>query len=101
MEAGGIEMPDAFAYRGQRLVVERREGQSPAREERLIRPRNQFALEIDHFAACVRDGRVPHTPGEEGLQDQIIMEAIYRSAAERVPVRLEQPAKPPRGPEPA
>ncbi|MDB5372999.1 MAG: oxidoreductase [Belnapia sp.] len=101
MAAGGIEMPDAFAYRGQRLIVERREGQSPAREERLIRPRNQFALEIDHFAACVRDGRIPHTPGEEGLQDQLIMEAIYRSAAERVPVRLDQPPRPPRGPEPA
>lgn len=44
---------------------------------------------------------MPHTPGEEGLQDQIIMEAIYRSAAARVPVLLEQPARPPRGPEPA
>ncbi len=51
-------------------------------------PNNQFALEIDHMAECVRSGRVPRTPGEEGLQDQRLMEVIYASAREGRPVRL-------------
>ncbi len=98
-EAGTVEMPDAFSYRGQRMFVSRRDGAVPARIERIIRPRNQFALEIDHFAQCVKHDRRPHTPGEEGLADQLIMEAIYRAAASN---RLEEltPASVTRGPEP-
>lgn len=99
-EAGGIEMPDAFAYRGQRLFVGRKSGGLPVREERRVTPRNQFALEIDHFARCIREGVRPHTPGEEGLQDQLLMEAIYRAASERRPVALAPPPAPTRGPEP-
>ena len=101
LEKGGIDMPDAFSYRNHRLLVDRREGKVPARDERIIRPRNQFALEIDHFAGCIRENRQPHTPGEEGLQDQLVTEAIYRSAAEHRPVALEQPLAPTRGPMPA
>ena len=51
--------------------------------------RNQFSLEIDHFAECVRSGAQPRTPGEEGLQDQLLMAAIYESARTGRPVRLE------------
>ena len=100
-ERGSLEMPHAFAYEGQRLVVQRRAGEVGAEEERIIKPRNQFAQEIDHFAACVRTGRQPHTPGEEGRQDQALMEALYRSAREGKPVRLEPPQGPTRGPDPA
>ncbi|MBL6078616.1 Gfo/Idh/MocA family oxidoreductase [Belnapia sp. T18] len=100
-ERGSIEMPHAFAYQGQRLVVQRRVGEVGAEEERIIKPKNQFAQEIDHFAACVRDGRKPHTPGEEGVQDQALMEALYRSAKEGKPMRLEPPPGPTRGPDPA
>lgn len=39
------------------------------------------------------------TPGEEGLQDQRIIEAIYESARTRRPVKLAPPGKT-RGPEP-
>ena len=81
-EGGTVEMPDAFSYRGQRLIVARRDGAVPTRNERTIRPRNQFALEIDHFAQCVAQDRRPLTPGEEGLADQLLMEAIYRAAAD-------------------
>ncbi|SDB67034.1 Gfo/Idh/MocA family protein [Belnapia rosea] len=100
-ERGSIEMPHAFDYQGQRLVVQRRVGQVAAEEERIVKPKNQFAQEIDHFAGCVRAGRQPHTPGEEGVQDQALMEALYRSAAEGRPVRMEPPPEPTRGPDPA
>jgi predicted dehydrogenase len=43
---------------------------------------------MDHMAECVRDNKKPCTPGEEGLQDQRIMEAIYQSAKENKPVKL-------------
>lgn len=51
---------------------------------------DQFALEIDHFSSCILQQRQPFTPGEEGLQDQRIMAAIYRSAREGKPVGLER-----------
>ncbi|AGP38864.1 hypothetical protein SCE1572_32880 [Sorangium cellulosum So0157-2] len=35
------------------------------------------------------DDRQPHTPGEEGLQDMRLIEAIYASAREGRPVKLE------------
>jgi predicted dehydrogenase len=42
---------------------------------------NHFAAEMDDFAQCIREGRASIVPGEEGLQDLRIIEAIYRSAA--------------------
>jgi predicted dehydrogenase len=41
---------------------------------------DQFAAEMDDFAACVRDGRPTRVPGEEGLRDMRIIEALYRAA---------------------
>ncbi len=35
---------------------------------------------MDDFAACVRDGRPTRVPGEEGLRDVRIIEALYRAA---------------------
>ncbi|MGY2893929.1 Gfo/Idh/MocA family oxidoreductase [Deinococcus sp. UYEF24] len=58
--------------------------------ELLIKEVDQFALELDHFSRCVASGEQPYTPGEEGLQDQRIMEAIYTSAREGRPVPLER-----------
>lgn len=52
-------------------------------------PRDQFALEVDHFADSVLTGRKPYTPGEEGVQDHVLMEAIYASSRRGRPVRLE------------
>jgi predicted dehydrogenase len=49
---------------------------------------DQFAAEIDDFAACVRDGKPTGVPGEEGLRDVRIIEALYRSAATGKDVRL-------------
>jgi predicted dehydrogenase len=36
----------------------------------------------------VINNKKPYTPGEEGLQDHIIMEAIYQSAREGKPVKI-------------
>jgi predicted dehydrogenase len=45
---------------------------------------------MDHMSACVWKDQTPFTPGEEGLQDMKIIEAIYRSANEGRPVQLEK-----------
>jgi predicted dehydrogenase len=42
---------------------------------------DQFAAEMDDFAICVRDGKPTSVPGEEGLRDVRIIDALYRSAA--------------------
>jgi predicted dehydrogenase len=99
-ERGTIEMPDAFSYHGQQMHVSHRDGGIAVRVQRKIEPKNQFALEIDHFSDCIRADRRPHTPGEEGAQDQALMAAIERSANEGRPVEMPRPAQPTRGPEP-
>jgi predicted dehydrogenase len=85
-----VDMPNAYKYRGQQVIVAENQGGDDARAELVIPEQNQFALEIDHMADCVINDRRPYTPGEEGLQDHRIMEALYRSARTGRPVRLER-----------
>ncbi|WP_037459419.1 Gfo/Idh/MocA family protein [Skermanella stibiiresistens] len=87
-EKGWINLENAFAYEGQELRVAHREGKAESIERLRLPQRNQFALEIDHMATCVKENRVPHTPGQEGLQDHIVMEALYESARTMAPVSL-------------
>jgi predicted dehydrogenase len=87
-ERGDLDLQNAFAYEGQRLVVSYPDGKAEARETRVLAQKNQFALEIDHMAECVLTDRRPRTPGEEGLQDHLLMEAIYESARTGAPVTL-------------
>ncbi len=79
-ETATVDMPEAYSYRGQSLVLTRREGDETARTELIIPEVNVFAAEIDHFADCLLTGRRPRTPGEEGVQDQVLMDALYASA---------------------
>jgi predicted dehydrogenase len=94
-----VELSPAFAYNGIELRSNRRMEDSNVLIEHGIEDANQFALEFDHMSLCVRNDVQPHTPGEEGLQDQRIIEAIYESARTGRPVKL-APAGPTRGPDP-
>ena len=49
---------------------------------------DHFAAEMDHMSDCVIANKQPLTPGEEGLRDLTIIEAIYRAAASREAVKL-------------
>jgi predicted dehydrogenase len=40
----------------------------------------QFARQVDHFSGCILQDRTPNTPGEDGLADQLAIEAVYKSA---------------------
>jgi predicted dehydrogenase len=87
-ETGSIEMDPAFSYHGLRQERTHAPGGKQLKEVPNDPQKDQFALEMDHMAECVRQNKTPYTPGEEGLQDQRIMEAIYQSAAENKPVKL-------------
>ena len=77
---GWAEMNPAYSYSGLRLTVNRVVDHKNVYERPDLDTGDQFLREIDHMALCVKRDLVPHTPGEEGLQDQRIIEAIYRSA---------------------
>ena len=82
------EITDAFSYEGQKLTVSQRDGLAEAKTQLNFGVKNQFSLELDHMALCVRNNIIPRTPGEEGLQDQVLMAAIYESARTAKPIKL-------------
>ena len=79
-EKGWIDLDPAFAYRGLRLKTSLALGVSEHTSEIKLAEKNHFALEMDHMAERVARNERPHTPGQEGLQDLRLIEAIYRAA---------------------
>jgi predicted dehydrogenase len=103
LQTGWIEMSPAFSYEGLQMQTSRADGEMERTEQIKLGNKNQFALEIDHFAECVKENKQPFSPGEEGLQDQRIMEAIYEAGRTGKTIKLSseiQSAKIPRGAEP-
>lgn len=94
------EMDPAFGYHGNKLRMGRLgDDKKDTVLEPSLEDKDQFALEMDHFSECVTTDRTPRTPGEEGLQDQRLIEALYKSAATSRAVRVPPPAASTRGPE--
>ena len=87
-KGGFISMDPAFSYSGLQLEIAQVRGKEEFRERPQIEQKQQFALELDHFAKCIEDNKQPYTPGEEGVQDMKIMEAIFQSAREGKRVEL-------------
>ena len=85
---GWFGMDPAFSYAGLLTHIGRKLGPATSVETRSFAPKNQFAVEMDHFAAAIRAGRESHTPGEEGLADMRVMAAIYESAMGGSAVKL-------------
>nr|WP_245438857.1 Gfo/Idh/MocA family oxidoreductase [Methylorubrum zatmanii] len=71
----------ATAYQDNRLVV----SNAKRAEEILTKETSaaQFTGEIDHFSQAVTEGTEISTPGEMGLRDVRLIEALYRAARER------------------
>jgi len=99
-DQGWAELNPAFGYTGLKLRTSTVQDGHDVVSEPSIEASDQFAVEMDHMALCVRNNLRPHTPGEEGLQDQRIIEAIYDSARTGKSVSLAQPQEVIRGPEP-
>lgn len=82
------DMPNAYLYKGQQLVVTQRDGDATSEARLTLDAGDQFAAEIDHMATCIIEGKTPRTPGEEGLRDHVLMEAIYRAAATSMTIKI-------------
>src|SRR5258706_8014977 len=77
-EKGMVESEPFLSYKDLRLFAKmpgKRE-----REEIVLEPKDHFGSEMDFFAQCIREGREPRTPGEEGLRDMKVITALYESA---------------------
>lgn len=91
-EKGWLDLDPATDYYKHNMTVERaippRGLTTPSdiveykaiKEQVPISEKDQFALMMDHMSECVQLNRTPKTPGEEGLRDVEIIEAIYRAA---------------------
>jgi predicted dehydrogenase len=97
-ERGFFGMDPSFPYHGLKMFAKPEEPPLPQ-----IAESDQFANELDHMADCVINDRQPYTPGEEGLQDQRIIEAIFESARTARAVTMPRFDKPDvfRGPRPS
>jgi predicted dehydrogenase len=87
---GHLRLDPAFEYVGpltQRLTLDGRT------QTKQFPAGDQFAAELIYFSDCIRRNTNPEPSGTEGLIDVHIIEALYRSSAQRKPVKLKLPAK--------
>ena len=78
---GFIDLDPAFSYRGQRLRVKRGSSEGETHDDEIVlKPVDHFAAEMDAFSTAVLDGGDVRTPGEMGLADVRIIEAIAEAA---------------------
>jgi predicted dehydrogenase len=82
---GSVRVEPAYEYVGElglRLKVNGKE------QQRRFSARDQFAPELLYFSDCVLNDKNPEPDGMEGLLDVRVIEALYRSARSRRPVKL-------------
>lgn len=82
---GWLRADPAYGYVDE-LAYELQSGET--HREKSVSKRDQFAPELEHFAACIRDGKTPEPSGEEGLADVRVICALQRSLESGAPVRL-------------
>lgn len=76
---GMIELSPAFGYEGIHLRAQIW-GQPPIDMPSPQHGYEQFTVEADYFADCIRKNKEPRSDGEEGLRDMKYMQAIYKAA---------------------
>jgi predicted dehydrogenase len=88
-EKGWACLSPAFAFEEERRLTGKIAGKWFEREFTAI---DEFALELDSFANCIRENRHPEPDGEQGMRDIVILDAIYRAAKQRQPVAIRYPS---------
>ena len=84
-DKGWAELGPAFAFEEERRISGKIAGKWFAK---TYKPIDEFVLEIDEFARCIREGREPEPTGEQGMRDIIIIDAIYRAIKQRRAVAI-------------
>ena len=87
---GALTMKPANSYSGQKMALE---SGGDRRELSPGDPSAQFVGQIDHFVDAIRNDTPIRTPGEMGLRDLRLIEAIYASAAAGRTVQLNPDGK--------
>lgn len=77
-EKGSLDFGDnAFGNGGIHLT-----GRGEAKvDETAPHEEYQLRLEAEHLAECIQNNTRPRSPGEEGLQDHVVMSQLYKAAA--------------------
>jgi len=88
-EKGWASLSPAFAFEEGRRWTGKIGGKWFEREFTAI---DEFALELDDFADCIRENRKPEPDGEQGMRDIIILDAIYRSAKQGRSIAIRYPS---------
>lgn len=78
---GGFMLQPAYSYRG----IQGRTPKGPMRFPQV----NQQALQMDDFAHCLITGQSTKVPGEMGLRDVRLLQAIYEAADRHRAVALD------------
>ena len=79
-----LEMDPFMWYSGLRMWIER-DNDIDWKNLQVV---DHFATEMEHMSDCVMQNKEPHTPGEEGLRDITIIQAIYEAARTQKTVKL-------------
>ncbi len=77
---GIMQVEPAFNYDGLQLRSFTM-GEKPIEEANTAKDPYQFVPEADEMAEAILQNREPKTPGEEGLRDMKLIDAIYKSCA--------------------
>lgn len=84
-EKGWAALNPAYAYNEPRCLF----GQIGEKWfDRVFKPVEEFHLELDHLAGCIRANREPEPDGVTGMRDVAVMEAIYEAANSGRPVSI-------------
>ena len=78
-DKGWAALNPAFAFEEERRLFGKIQGKW---FEQKFKVMDEFVLELDHFADCIRRHRDPKSDGMEGLLDVATIQAIYQSARE-------------------
>ena len=84
-EKGWATLSPAFAFEEERRLTGKIAGKWFEQE---FKATDEFALELDAFATCIRENRKPEPDGVQGMRDIVIIDAIYRAAKSGRPVAI-------------
>ena len=84
-DKGWAALNPAFAFEEDRRLFGKVQGKW---FEQKFKVMDEFVLELDHFADCIRRGHDLKSDGIEGLRDIATIQAIYQSARENRPVAI-------------
>jgi predicted dehydrogenase len=87
-EKGWAALDPAYAFSEERRMFGKIGGKW---FERKFKPINEFNLEMDHLAECIRRNREPGPDGLAGMRDVEIIQAIYQSVKLNQPVAIPLP----------